>query len=44
MLDEVEPARYADEIGVSVDNLYNIKKRAIAAFSQIAVKYYSYGR
>lgn len=44
MLDDVEPARYAEEIGVSVDNLYNIKKRAIAAFSQIAVKYYSYGR
>lgn len=44
ILDEVEPVRYADEIGVSVDNLYNIKKRAIAAFSQIAIKYYSYGR
>lgn len=44
ILDGVEPALYADEIGVAVDNLYNIKKRAIAAFSQIAVKYYSYGR
>lgn len=44
IIDGVEPARYADEIGVSIDNLYNIKKRAIAAFSQIAIKYYSYGR
>lgn len=44
VLDGAEPARYAEEIGVSVENLYNIKKRAMAAFSQIAIKYYSYGR
>ena len=39
-----ESLRYAKEIGVSVDNIYNIKKRAIAAFSQIAIKYYSHGQ
>lgn len=44
VLDEVEPSRYAEEIGVSVDNLYNIKRRAMAAFAQLAVKYYTYGR
>lgn len=44
ILYDEEPACYANEIGVSVDNLYNIKKRAITAFSQIAIKFYSYGR
>lgn len=44
ILYDEEPARYANEIGVSVDNLYNIKKRAITAFSQISIKFYSYGR
>lgn len=44
MLDGVEPVRYAEKIGVTVDNLYNIKKRAMAAFSQLAIKYYSYGK
>lgn len=44
IIQDEEPVRYANEIGVSVDNLYNIKKRAIAAFSQIAIKYYSYGQ
>lgn len=44
MLDEFEPMRYAEEIGVTLDNLYNIKKRAMAAFSQLAIKYYSYGK
>lgn len=37
------PDKYAESIGVTVDNLYNIKRRAIAAFTQIAQKYYSYG-
>ena len=44
ILEGMEPARYAEEIGVTVDNLYNIKKRAIAAFTRIAIKYYSYGQ
>lgn len=44
VLDGAEPSLYAQEIGVTVDNLYNIKKRAMAAFTQIAIKYYSYGR
>lgn len=44
VLDDMEPERYAVTIGVSVDNLYNIKRRAMAAFTRIALKYYSYGR
>lgn len=37
------PDKYAESIGVTIDNLYNIKRRAMAAFTQIAHKYYSYG-
>ena len=44
MIEDMEPEKYAAEIGVTVDNLYNIKKRAIAALTRIAIKYYSYGR
>jgi len=44
VLEDVEPEKYAAEIGVSVDNLYNIKKRAISSLSRIATKYYSYGK
>ncbi len=44
ILRDEEPEKYAESIGVTVDNLYNIKKRAIAALSRIAIKYYSYGR
>lgn len=44
ILQDEEPERYAESIGVTVDNLYNIKRRAIAAISRIAIKYYSYGR
>lgn len=43
ILQDEEPEKYAESIGVTVDNLYNIKRRAIAALSRIAVKYYSYG-
>lgn len=43
ILQDEEPEKYAESIGVSVDNLYNIKRRAIAAISRIAIKYYSYG-
>lgn len=44
VLEDADPAVYAAETGVTVDNLYNIKKRAMAAFTRIAVKYYHYGR
>lgn len=44
ILQDEEPEKYAESIGVTVGNLYNIKRRAIAAISRIAIKYYSYGR
>lgn len=44
ILEDVEPEKYAAEIGVTVDNLYNIKKRAMAALTRLATKYYSYGQ
>lgn len=44
ILNDIEPERYATKIGVTVDNLYNIKKRAMTALTRIAIKYYSYGR
>ena len=44
VIEDMEPERYAAQIGVTVDNLYNIKKRAMAALTRIALKYYSYGR
>lgn len=44
VLDDVAPERYALQIGVTVDNLYNIKKRAMTALSRIALKYYGHGR
>lgn len=44
VLRDADPAAYAAAIGVSVANLYNIKTRAMAAFTRIALKYYSYGK
>ena len=44
VLDDVAPERYALQIGVTVDNLYNIKKHAMTALSRIALKYYGHGR
>lgn len=44
VLSDMEPERYALQIGVTVDNLYNIKKRAMTALTRIAIKYYGYGR
>lgn len=38
VLQEVEPKVVAEELGTNVDNLYNIKKRAIAALTEIALK------
>ena len=44
VLNDMEPEQYAMQIGVTVDNLYNIKKRAMTAFTRIAIKYYGYER
>ena len=44
VLDDIEPEQYAQQIGVTVDNLYNIKKRAMTALTRIALKYYGHGR
>lgn len=44
VLSDKDPEQYALAIGVTVDNLYNIKKRAMTALSRIAIKYYGYGR
>ena len=38
VLQEAEPKVVAEELGTNVDNLYNIKKRAIAALTEIALK------
>lgn len=44
IINDMEPEEYARQIGVTVDNLYNIKKRAMTALTRIAIKYYGYGR
>lgn len=44
VINDREPEQYALEIGVTVDNLYNIKKRAMTALTRIAIKFYGYGR
>lgn len=38
VLDESEPQVVAKELGTNVNNLYNIKKRAIAALTAVALK------
>lgn len=38
VLQEAEPQVVAEELGTNVDNLYNIKKRAIAALTALALK------
>lgn len=38
VLEEAEPAVVAEELCVRVDNLYNIKKRAMAVLTEIALK------
>jgi RNA polymerase sigma factor (sigma-70 family) len=37
MIDDWEPEQLADEMGISVDNLYNIKRRAMAQLTQVAL-------
>lgn len=36
-LEEAEPKSVAKELRVTVENLYNIKKRAIASMTQVAL-------
>ncbi len=38
ILQDIEPERVAKEMNVTVDNLYNIKKRALDALAKIALK------
>lgn len=38
ILEDREPAEVAQTLGVTVDNLYNVKKRAMKAFFIIATK------
>lgn len=38
VLQDAEPKVVAQELGTNVDNLYNIKKRAIAALTEVALK------
>ncbi len=38
VLEDAEPEAVAKELNVTVDNLYNIKKRALAALTKIALK------
>ena len=40
VLKDMEPEKYASEIGVTVDNLYNLKRRAMAAFTKIVLNNY----
>lgn len=44
VLEDADPEAYAAEIGVTVENLYNIKRRAMSALARIALKYYNYER
>lgn len=37
IIDDAEPKVVAKELNVSIDNLYNIKKRAVASLTQIAL-------
>ena len=37
VLEEAEPKSVAKELRVTVENLYNIKKRAIASMTQVAL-------
>ena len=40
IMDEDDTETVAADLGVTVDNLYNIKRRAIASMTKIALKYY----
>ena len=38
MIDDMPPDEVAKELSVTVDNLYNIKRRAMAALADVALK------
>lgn len=38
ILEEADPSEVAEEMGIKVDNLYNIKRRAMAALTEVALK------
>ena len=44
ILEDVQPEFLASSMGVTVANLYNIKKRAISALAEVALKERNYGR
>ena len=44
ILEDVQPEFLARNMGVTVANLYNIKKRAISALSEVALKEKNYGK
>ena len=37
MIEDWEPEKLADEMGITTANLYNIKRRAVAQLTQIAI-------
>ena len=37
VIEDADPEVVAEEMGVNIDNLYNIKKRAIAALMRLAI-------
>lgn len=38
VLEEADPSEVAEEMGINVDNLYNIKRRAMVALTEVALK------
>lgn len=38
VIEDAEPKTIAEELSITVDNLYNVKKRAIASMTQIVLK------
>ena len=44
ILEDVQPEFLAKNMGVTVANLYNIKKRAISALTKVALKEKNYGK
>lgn len=38
VIEDAEPKTVAEELSITVDNLYNVKKRAIASMTQIVLK------
>ncbi len=42
ILEDRDPASVAEELSVTIDNLYNLKKRAVAAMTRIALNEAAY--